>query len=166
KQVKLSSPDYRGRGQEEAVADFLRRIQCYEATYEPLDEQLDSELSSIKIFKVGLSYLANRLQGHVQSRVGCYLGCHSPFGGVSLCPLGSAGTAQKTAGKLPSGGGVATPDPSPRPSQYAQALSQFIQSQSIRDLKVWTSHLKRTIQTAEALGVPYEQWKALNEIDA
>uniref|UniRef100_A0A8C3SJZ9 6-phosphofructo-2-kinase n=1 Tax=Chelydra serpentina TaxID=8475 RepID=A0A8C3SJZ9_CHESE len=32
--------------------------------------------------------------------------------------------------------------------------------------KVWTSHMKRTIQTAEALRVPYEQWKALNEIDA
>ena len=26
--------------------------------------------------------------------------------------------------------------------------------------------MKRTIQTAEALGVQYEQWKALNEIDA
>lgn len=34
------------------------------------------------------------------------------------------------------------------------------------DLKVWTSQMKRTIQTAEALAVPYEQWKALNEIDA
>lgn len=26
--------------------------------------------------------------------------------------------------------------------------------------------MKRTIQTAEILGVPYEQWKSLNEIDA
>ena len=26
--------------------------------------------------------------------------------------------------------------------------------------------MKRTIQTAEALNVPYEQWKVLNEIDA
>lgn len=58
------------------------------------------------------------------------------------------------------------PNPSPRRSQYAQALAQFIRSQNIRELKVWTSHMKRTIQTAEALGVPYEQWKALNEIDA
>ncbi|XP_010183094.1 PREDICTED: 6-phosphofructo-2-kinase/fructose-2,6-bisphosphatase-like, partial [Mesitornis unicolor] len=49
---------------------------------------------------------------------------------------------------------------------YAQALAHFIQSQSIRELKVWTSHLRRTIETAEALGVPYEQWKALNELDA
>ena len=54
----------------------------------------------------------------------------------------------------------------PPPPQYSQALAQFIRSQSIRELKVWTSHMKRTIETAEALGVPYEQWKALNEIDA
>uniref|UniRef100_A0A8C2HY60 6-phosphofructo-2-kinase/fructose-2,6-bisphosphatase 2 n=1 Tax=Cyprinus carpio TaxID=7962 RepID=A0A8C2HY60_CYPCA len=33
-------------------------------------------------------------------------------------------------------------------------------------MKVWTSQLRRTIQTAEELGVPYEQWKILNEIDA
>lgn len=50
--------------------------------------------------------------------------------------------------------------------QYASALSEFIRNQAIKDLKVWTSHMKRTIQTAEALGVTYEQWKALNEIDA
>lgn len=50
--------------------------------------------------------------------------------------------------------------------QYANALATFIRGQNIRDLKVWTSHMKRTIQTAETLGVQYEQWKALNEIDA
>lgn len=55
---------------------------------------------------------------------------------------------------------------SARGKQYAYALANFIRSQSISSLKVWTSHMKRTIQTAEALGVPYEQWKALNEIDA
>lgn len=36
----------------------------------------------------------------------------------------------------------------------------------LSDLKVWTSQLRRTIQTAEELAVPYEQWKILNEIDA
>lgn len=53
-----------------------------------------------------------------------------------------------------------------RVSQFAQGLGRFIQDQNIKDLKVWTSQMKRTIQTAESLGVPYEQWKALNEIDA
>lgn len=51
-------------------------------------------------------------------------------------------------------------------SQFAQCLGRFIQDQNIKDLKVWTSQMKRTIQTAEALAVQYEQWKALNEIDA
>lgn len=50
--------------------------------------------------------------------------------------------------------------------QFASALGAYMRGQSIRDLKVWASHMKRTIQTAEALGVQYEQWKALNEIDA
>lgn len=50
--------------------------------------------------------------------------------------------------------------------QFASVLGTYMRDQSIKDLKVWTSHMKRTIQTAEALGVQYEQWKALNEIDA
>lgn len=54
----------------------------------------------------------------------------------------------------------------PVPLQFARSLAQFIRDQNIKDLKVWTSQMKRTIQTAEALGVPYEQWKVLNEIDA
>lgn len=61
--------------------------------------------------------------------------------------------------------GAVGPDP-PVPSQFAKSLAQFIHDQNIKDLKVWTSQMKRTIQTAEALGVPYEQWKVLNEIDA
>lgn len=51
-------------------------------------------------------------------------------------------------------------------SQFAHALRDFIEEHNLSDLKVWTSQLRRTIQTAEELGVPYEQWKILNEIDA
>lgn len=50
--------------------------------------------------------------------------------------------------------------------QFAGALAKFVREQNLKDLKVWTSQLRRSIQTAEALNVPYEQWKALNEIDA
>lgn len=50
--------------------------------------------------------------------------------------------------------------------QFAHALRDFIEEHQLSDLKVWTSQLRRTIQTAEELGVPYEQWKILNEIDA
>lgn len=50
--------------------------------------------------------------------------------------------------------------------QFANALGKFVEEQNLKDLRVWTSQLKSTIQTAEALRLPYEQWKALNEIDA
>ncbi|XP_071657365.1 6-phosphofructo-2-kinase/fructose-2,6-bisphosphatase 1 isoform X3 [Patagioenas fasciata] len=160
KQVKLSSPDYKGCAQDEVVADFLQRIECYKATYEPLDEQLDSGLSYIKIFDVGVRYLANRVQGHIQSRTVYYLmNIHVTPRSIYLSRHGES--QLNLRGRIGGDSGL-----SPRGQQYAQALAQFIRSQSIRELKVWTSHMKRTIETAEALGVPYEQWKALNEIDA
>ena len=40
-QVKLSSPDYADCDKEEAVADFLKRIECYKLTYLPLDDDKD-----------------------------------------------------------------------------------------------------------------------------
>lgn len=40
-QVKLGSPDYTNCNTEEAVEDFMKRIKCYENSYETLDEVLD-----------------------------------------------------------------------------------------------------------------------------
>uniref|UniRef100_A0AAV2M6E6 6-phosphofructo-2-kinase domain-containing protein n=1 Tax=Knipowitschia caucasica TaxID=637954 RepID=A0AAV2M6E6_KNICA len=40
-QVKLGSPDYTNCNSDEAVEDFMKRIKCYENSYEPLDEALD-----------------------------------------------------------------------------------------------------------------------------
>lgn len=46
-QVKLGSPDYIDCNTEEAIQDFMKRIKCYENSYQPLDENLDrSEISS------------------------------------------------------------------------------------------------------------------------
>lgn len=40
-QVKLGSPDYTHCNTEQAVEDFMKRIKCYENSYQPLDEVLD-----------------------------------------------------------------------------------------------------------------------------
>lgn len=53
-----------------------------------------------------------------------------------------------------------------RGRQYANYLATYIQEQKIDGLRIWTSWLKRTIQTVSGLHVPQERWKALNEIDA
>lgn len=59
-----------------------------------------------------------------------------------------------------------------RGREFARQLGKFVNSE--RDsgelsvaLRVWTSHLKRTIETASYItGAVREPWKALNEIDA
>lgn len=45
-------------------------------------------------------------------------------------------------------------------------LAKYIKEQNIPRLRVWTSLLQRTIQTASGIIAPQERWKALNEIDA
>ncbi|XP_030632919.1 6-phosphofructo-2-kinase/fructose-2,6-bisphosphatase 4b isoform X3 [Chanos chanos] len=159
-QVKLGSPDYIDCNTEEAIQDFMKRIKCYENSYQPLDEGLDKELSYIKIMDVGRRYLVNRVMDHIQSRIVYYLmNIHITPRSIYLCRHGES--ELNVQGRIGGDSGL-----SPRGKEFALCLGRFIQEQNIRDLKVWTSQMKRTIQTAEALGVPYEQWKALNEIDA
>ncbi|XP_027011583.1 6-phosphofructo-2-kinase/fructose-2,6-bisphosphatase 4a isoform X4 [Tachysurus fulvidraco] len=159
-QVKLGSPDYTDCNTEQAAEDFMKRIKCYENSYQPLDEDLDRELSFIKIIDVGRRYLVNRVQDHIQSRIVYYLmNIHITPRSIYLCRHGESDLNVK--GRIGGDSGLTA-----RGKEFARYLGQFINSQDISDLKVWTSQMKRTIQTAEALGVPYEQWKALNEIDA
>lgn len=40
-QVKLGSPDYIDCDREKVLEDFLKRIECYEVNYQPLDDELD-----------------------------------------------------------------------------------------------------------------------------
>uniref|UniRef100_A0A3P8PD04 6-phosphofructo-2-kinase domain-containing protein n=1 Tax=Astatotilapia calliptera TaxID=8154 RepID=A0A3P8PD04_ASTCA len=160
KQVKLSSPDYAGCDKEEAVADFLKRIECYTMTYVPLDDTKDRNLSYIKIFNVGSRYLVNRVQDHIQSRIVYYLmNIHVTPRSIYLCRHGES--ELNLVGRIGGDSGLSS-----RGAKFASTLGTYMRGQCISDLKVWTSHMKRTIQTAEALGVQYEQWKALNEIDA
>ena len=50
--------------------------------------------------------------------------------------------------------------------QFANALAKFVEDEKIPNLRVWTSLLKRTIQTSSGITAPKEHWKALDEIDA
>uniref|UniRef100_A0A7N6A4Y4 6-phosphofructo-2-kinase/fructose-2,6-bisphosphatase 2 n=1 Tax=Anabas testudineus TaxID=64144 RepID=A0A7N6A4Y4_ANATE len=160
-EVKVSSPDYPERHRERVMDDFLKRIECYKVTYQPLDpDDYDKDLSFIKVMNVGRRFLVNRVQDYIQSKIVYYLmniDVHSHS--IYLCRHGESN--HNVEGRI---GGDA--ELSPRGKQFAHALRDFIEEHKLSDLKVWTSQLRRTIQTAEELGVPYEQWKILNEIDA
>ncbi|KAM4588567.1 6-phosphofructo-2-kinase/fructose-2,6-bisphosphatase 4b isoform 1-T1 [Odontesthes bonariensis] len=159
-QVKLENPDYVHCDSDEAIEDFMNRIKCYESSYQPLDEALDRDVSYIKIMDVGRRYMVNRVVDHIQSRIVYYLmNIHITPRSIYLCRHGESDLNIK--GRIGGDSGL-----SARGKEFAQSLRNFIEEQKIKELKVWTSQMKRTIQTAECLGVPYEQWKALNEIDA
>ena len=56
---------------------------------------------------------------------------------------------------------------SERGQSYAMALAKYIQDEPVPPgLRVWTSWLKRTIQTAQYINLPQERWRALNEINS
>uniref|UniRef100_A0A8B9JMY3 Si:dkey-96f10.1 n=1 Tax=Astyanax mexicanus TaxID=7994 RepID=A0A8B9JMY3_ASTMX len=125
-----------------------------------MDKSIGMNLSYIKIFNVGSRYLVNRVQDHIQSRIVYYLmNIHVTPRTIYLCRHGES--ELNLVGRIGGDSGL-----SPRGNKFAAALGKYIRSQCIPDLRIWTSHMKRTIQTAEAVGVTYEQWKALNEIDA
>ncbi|NXP41581.1 F263 bisphosphatase, partial [Leiothrix lutea] len=160
-EVKLSSPDYRDCNSTDAMEDFMKRINCYQASYQPLDpDDHDRELSLIKVIDVGRRFLVNRVQDHIQSRIVYYLmNIHVQPRTIYLCRHGESEFNLK--GRIGGDSGLSN-----RGKKFAVALNKFVEEQNLKDLKIWTSQLKRTIQTAEALQLPYEQWKALNEIDA
>ncbi|KAM9828550.1 6-phosphofructo-2-kinase/fructose-2,6-bisphosphatase-like isoform X5 [Syngnathus typhle] len=160
KQVKFGSPDYVNCSMEEAMEDFQQRIECYKSSYMPIDDGKDRKLSYIKIYEVGKRYQVNLVQDHLQSRIVYYLmNIHVAPRSIYLSRHGES--ELNLLGRI--GGDSSL---SARGYEYAASLKTFLQSQKIHDLKVWTSHMKRTIQTAHTLGVQYEKWKALNEIDA
>jgi len=160
KEVKITSPDYMEMDKERAVEDFKKRIAHYESIYEPLDEDIDKELSFIKIFNQGEKYLVNRVHGHVQSRVVYYLmNIHVLPKTIYLTRHGE--TEMNLLGRIGGDGNL-----SERGRQFAAALGKYVEKENIPHLRVWTSLLKRTIQTAEYIDAPKEHWKALNEIDA
>ncbi|KAI2649436.1 6-phosphofructo-2-kinase/fructose-2,6-bisphosphatase 2 [Labeo rohita] len=159
--VKVSSPDYPERDRESVMEDFLKRIECYKVTYQPLDpDDHDKDLSFIQVINVGQRFLVNRVQDYIQSKIVYYLmNIHVQKHSIYLCRHGES--QHNLQGCI---GGDS--ELSSRGKEFSKALRGFLETQKIPDLKVWTSQLRRTIQTAEELGVPYEQWKILNEIDA
>ncbi|KAI1325656.1 6-phosphofructo-2-kinase [Xylariaceae sp. FL0255] len=163
--VKTTSPDYKGQDPEAAALDFRNRIKQYEKVYKSIDEDGDeSHYTYLKMMDVGSQVIINRIQDYLQSRVVYYLmNLHIRPRSVWLSRHGES--MYNLSGRI---GGDA--ELSPRGHQYANKLPELVR-QSVggdRPLTVWTSTLKRTIATARFLPENYNQlqWKALDELDA
>jgi len=157
---KLRSPDYAGSAPDEAIEDFRMRIAHYERVYEPVG---DDEGSYIKIIDVGRTVVAHRIEGYLPARLVFFLvNFHIRPRSIWLTRHGES--EYNVAGRI--GGDAAL---SARGIAYAEALAARIPKE-IRGADappvVWTSTLRRTIETASRLGLPFRSWRALDEIDA
>ncbi|KAF8270376.1 bifunctional 6-phosphofructo-2-kinase/fructose-2,6-bisphosphate 2-phosphatase [Lactarius quietus] len=156
--VSMGDPDYKDMSPEDAKRDFLRRIKEYEAVYEPVTEP---HLSYFKIINVGQQATVCRIHGYLQSRVAFYLmNLHLKPRSIFFSRHGES--QYNVEGKIGGDAGL-----SERGLKYANALPDLIRD-NIGDapLTVWTSTLKRTIQTASLLPYTKLTWKSLDELDA
>ncbi|KAI8393425.1 6-phosphofructo-2-kinase-domain-containing protein [Radiomyces spectabilis] len=155
--VKLSSPDYQGVDPDTATKDFVARISHYEGFYETITEQ---DYSYIKLINVGSQYVINMIQGFLESKIVFYLmNLHIRPKRIWFSRHGES--VFNVQDKI---GGDA--DLSPRGLEYARLLPDLIaKNLGDRPLTVWTSSMKRTIQTAAHLPYPKKQWKALDELN-
>ncbi|ORX56223.1 bifunctional 6-phosphofructo-2-kinase/fructose-2,6-bisphosphate 2-phosphatase [Hesseltinella vesiculosa] len=157
--VKISSPDYRDMDPQKAAEDFTARIEHYKEQYETITED---NYTYVKLINVGSQNVINLIQGYLESRIVYYvLNLHIQPRKIYFSRHGES--QYNLTGKL--GGDSYL---SERGQMYAGMLPALIQNHLGRDksLTVWTSTLRRTIQTAEGLPYPKLQWKALDELDA
>lgn len=160
RQVKINSPDYADMNNEDALKDFLMRINHYHDRYQTLNEIEEKSLSFMKIFNTGEKVVVHKHEGHIQCRIVYYLmNIHITPRTIYLTRHGES--EYNLLGRI--GGDSELSD---RGRQYAKELGKFISEQKIPKLRVWTSWMKRTIQTACDIDAPQERWRALNEIDA
>lgn len=89
---------------------------------------------------------------------------------ASVAAKGSSSALASVAAAESSGSGCATPKAqgsSSHLNDVGEAAAKLATAHILPKLRVWTSHLKRTMQTAGYIkGASSEPWKALNEIDA
>ncbi|KAI9027883.1 6-phosphofructo-2-kinase [Hyaloraphidium curvatum] len=175
--MKLQSPDYVGMPEDQAIADFTARMANYEKAYEAIGEREEKEgISYIKIENVGKKVTSFNVSGYLAAQCVLYLiNMHIKSRFIYLTRHGES--QFNVEGRV---GG--DPPLTAAGRQYAAALSRFfLKNHPPRDVPIhdelpgdeganvvhiWTSRLKRTMETAEFLDDGYDvtPMRLLNEI--
>ncbi|PSN42982.1 hypothetical protein C0J52_13210 [Blattella germanica] len=160
KEVLQKSPDYRDMAEEKALDDFHHKIQHYLEQYESINPKQEANLRYIKITNEGENISTRRVTGQLETRILGFLSNFKPAP-KTLYFSRHGESENNVLGKI---GGDA--NLSPRGKKYAKSLAHHMNETSIEGLRVWTSELRRTKQTAADIDAPKESVAALNELDA
>ncbi len=158
RETKVTSPDYAGLDPDTAVQDFRARIAHYERAYEPMDTD---RVSYIKLIDVNRRLVTHDIRGYLPGRVVFFLmNLHIVPRTIWLTRHGESDF--NLQGRIGGDAGLTEAG-----AVYARSLRDFIDARvGTAPLEVWTSSLRRSLATAEALDRPYTSWRALDEIGA
>lgn len=159
RETKLRSPDYAGLPEEDAIRDFLRRVSHYESVYEPV---ADDEGRYVKMVDEGEKVVVHRIDGNILSRAVFFL-MNLRTKPRSLYMVRHGESVFNVEDRI---GGDS--ELSPRGRAFAKSLAAFMETKRdpTQPFSIWTSRLKRTIQTAESIGGEARSFRQLDEIDA
>ena len=156
--AKLSSPDYEGVDPDEAVRDFHRRIAHYARNYASV---ADDEGSYVKLIDRHRKIITNRIDGWIPARVIAFLTNLQ----ITEKPVLLTRHGESTFNELGRIGGDAPLSGHGR--EFARHLADFVDRRfGESELRVWTSRLRRSVDTAALLGREVREWTALAEISA
>ena len=149
---KVVLPEYSHLSPEQAFQDFRNRIDFYKSVYEEMDEE---ELSWIKLINCGRRVEINNIHGFLLGRIVQFLSnMHNTPHSIYLTRHGQS--EYNRVGKI--GGDSPITDAGDR---YARLLAEFCLEHVVKNEKgervrarLWTSSLKRTIQTARYIPHP------------
>ncbi|CAI2171022.1 3346_t:CDS:10 [Funneliformis geosporum] len=167
--LKLSGPDYRKMDPEKALADFRKRVSNYEKVYETISEEEEkADMQYCKLINVGKKIIAHNIQGYLSGQCIFYL-MNFNLSDRQIWLSRHGESTDNAIGKI--GGDSPL---SEKGRKFGECLSRFIFKQKVlfrqkqmdeyrsastsslptsvpqvKNFLVWTSMLKRTIETVE-----------------
>ncbi|KAK4240297.1 6-phosphofructo-2-kinase-domain-containing protein [Achaetomium macrosporum] len=198
--LKLSGPDYKDKDPVKSLEDFKARVKAYESAYQPLGKwEEDNDLQYIQMIDVGRKIVQYRLRGFLSGGIASYLTTfnlsprqiwitrHGQSEDNRVNKLGGNSelterghlyahalykfiTYKRKEWLIEQKNKIASSSFPPQPGDNTPPYPELNQELDDKNFCVWTSMLKRSIETAEYFEADddydVKAWEMLNELNA
>ncbi|KAL8334582.1 hypothetical protein RB598_009043 [Gaeumannomyces tritici] len=196
--LKLSGPDYKAKDPVKSLADFKARVMQYESAYVPLGNYEEShDMQYIQMIDVGRKMVQHRLRGFLSGGIASYLTTfnlaprqiwitrHGQSEDNKLGKLGGDSnlterghyygmalhqfiTQKRAEWLVQQKDKIAQSSFPPQPGDHTPPYPELFQELDSKNFCVWTSMLRRSVETAEYFeeddDYDVKNWEMLNEM--